>query len=99
MECSSSVTFHGLASDRGGVGGQGGEVTFHGAEGITRVEVSSLLHAEEVQPEIKLRSLVQNFRPHESKVVPLGPRDVVPPNRQIYELQVRKKLTLDNIQS
>jgi tripeptidyl-peptidase-2 len=41
----------------------------------------------QVLPEIKLKSLVQNYRPLESKIVPLGERDVVPVNRKIYELQ------------
>ena len=47
-----------------------------------------------VQPEIKLKSLVQNFRPHESRIAPLGARDVVPPARQIYELQLSYSFSL-----
>jgi tripeptidyl-peptidase-2 len=40
----------------------------------------------QVQPEIKLKNSVQNHRPTESKVIPLGSRDVIPPSRPIYEL-------------
>ena len=43
--------------------------------------------AFQVQPEIKLRSLVQNYRAAETKVVPLGERDVAPDSHRVYELQ------------
>ena len=59
----------------------------HAAEGVTRLEATSPLHAEEVQPEIKLRSLVQNYRAAETKVVPLGERDAAPDSHRVYELQ------------
>lgn len=32
--------------------------------------------------------IVVNFRPTDSKVVPLRNRDIIPPTRQIYELQL-----------
>ncbi len=38
-------------------------------------------------PEIKLKNLVQNYRPVETKTIPLGERDVLPVNRRVYELQ------------
>lgn len=82
VECSYSVTFHGIA-----LADPQREITLMGAEGVARLELASMLHAEEVQPEIKLKTLVQNFRPHEARIAALGSRDVIPPNRQIYELQ------------
>ena len=42
----------------------------------------------QLQPEMKLKNLVQNFRPTESKVSTLGERDIIPPNRSTYELQL-----------
>ena len=35
----------------------------------------------QVEPEIKLKTCVQNYRPSDAKVVPLGERDVIPVNR------------------
>lgn len=43
IECSYSITFHGLTADRGA-----SEITFHGAEGINRIELGSALNNEEV---------------------------------------------------
>ena len=43
INCSYSVTFHGLTVERGA-----GEITLHGADGITRMEIASMLHTEEV---------------------------------------------------
>ncbi len=42
--CSYSVTFHGLTLERGA-----SEVVFHGAEGISRIEIASMIHVEEVR--------------------------------------------------
>ena len=42
----------------------------------------------QVSAEIKLKNTVSNYRPSESKIAPLGPRDVIPPNRHVYELQL-----------
>ena len=37
---------------------------------------------------------MQNYRPTESNIKPLGSRDVIPPNRQIYELQLSYSFSL-----
>jgi len=39
-----------------------------------------------VAPVVTLTHQVQSFRPTESKILPLGCRDVIRPGRQIYEL-------------
>ncbi|TRY75766.1 hypothetical protein TCAL_12592 [Tigriopus californicus] len=76
-----SLQFHGIPL----IGGDT-KVWIHGAQGITRFDISSPIQREDVQPEIKLKSLVNNYRPIESSVYPLDSRDVVPPHRQVYEL-------------
>ena len=83
VECSYSVTFHGLTPE-----GRQQELCFHGADSILRLDVSTGLSSEEVAPEIKLKSCVQNYRPIEAKVVPLGERDIIPDCRNVYELQL-----------
>ena len=83
VECSYSVTFHGLTPE-----GRQQELCFHGADSVLRMDVSSGLASEEVAPEIKLKACVQNYRPIEAKVVPLGERDIIPDCRTIYELQL-----------
>ena len=45
------------------------QLCFHGADSILRMDVSSGLASEEVAPEIKLKSCVQNYRPTEAKVI------------------------------
>jgi len=89
VEASLSVDFHGVSCDGGA-----NEIVMHGAEGVARIEVSSVLRPEEILPEIKLKTMVQNFRPHESRLVPLGSRDIIPPGRQIYELQLAYNFSL-----
>ena len=51
------------------------QLCFHGADSILRMDVSSGLASEEVAPEIKLKSCVQNYRPTEAKVT-LSARDI-----------------------
>ena len=80
LDVSYNVTFYGLNPEAK-------EIVFHGADAIVRVDVTSDLHLEEAQPEAKLKHLVQNFRPVESKVIALGERDIIPPHRTIFELQ------------
>ena len=60
----------------------------HGADGISRIDLSSGLHSEEISPEGKLKQSVQNFRPNESKIIALGPRHTVPQEKAVYELQL-----------
>lgn len=81
INASYSITFQGILPDQK-------EVVFHGADSIARVNVTSGLHQEDVHPEAKLKCVVQNYRPSEAKVIALGERDVIPPHRNIYELQL-----------
>jgi tripeptidyl-peptidase-2 len=64
------------------------QVTMHGADGILHLEVKSNLRHEELSPIVQLKTQVQVLRPSEAKVCALGARDVIPPARQIYELQL-----------
>ncbi|XP_060515966.1 tripeptidyl-peptidase 2 [Cylas formicarius] len=60
-------------------------VNMHSADGIYMVEVKTL-QGEEISPTITLKNSVQILKPSEAKIAPLTSRDVIPPNRQIYEL-------------
>ena len=52
------------------------QLCFHGADSILRMDISSGLASEEVAPEIKLKSCVQNYRPTEAKVI-ISARDIL----------------------
>ncbi|CAL7943225.1 unnamed protein product [Xylocopa violacea] len=65
-----------------------GNLTMQSGDGINRVEVRSTLRYEEFAPNICLKSSVQILRPTEAKIAPLRERDIIPPSRQIYELQL-----------
>jgi len=56
--------------------------------------LSSPVSHEEIQPEIKLKSSVQVLRPQETHVVTLGCRDILPPARHTYELQLQYAITV-----
>lgn len=81
VKVSYSVTFFGLVPSAK-------ELIFHGADGITRLDLKSQLHSEEVQPEAKLKYSVQNYRPTEAKVVALSERHLIPNDRPVFELQL-----------
>ena len=88
VEASYSVTFHGIHTDKK-------ELVLHGAHSYTRINLSgALAGSEEVSPDISLKTCVQNYRPSEAKVVPLGSRDVIPPSRTLYELQLTYNFTV-----
>ncbi|KAG7205321.1 hypothetical protein KM043_007323 [Ampulex compressa] len=76
-----SIEFHGIHMISG-------NLTMQSGDGINRVELRSSLRNEEVVPIICLKSIVQILRPIESKITPLRARDIIPPSRQIYELQL-----------
>jgi len=88
VEASYSVTFHGIHTDKK-------ELVLHGAHSYTRINLSgALAGSEEVSPDISLKTCVQNYRPSEAEVVPLGSRDVIPPSRTLYELQLTYSFTV-----
>ncbi|CRK95491.1 CLUMA_CG008960, isoform A [Clunio marinus] len=70
------VKFHGFKSNNAHV--------MHAANGIHRIDVTSLL-AEECQPSISLKHSVVVLKPVESKISALTKRDVIPNQRQIFQ--------------
>ena len=76
-----SIEFHGIHL-------VDGNLTMQSGDGIHRLELRSSLRTEEVVPSITLKTAVQVLRPIETKISPLGSRDIIPPARQIYELQL-----------
>ncbi|XP_044257538.1 tripeptidyl-peptidase 2 isoform X2 [Tribolium madens] len=81
-----SISFYGIKPNQQ-------SITMHAADGIHSVEVTSL-QGEEILPSITLKNSVQILKPAEGKVSPLTARDVIPPNRQIYELLLVYNFTL-----
>ncbi|XP_015431328.1 PREDICTED: tripeptidyl-peptidase 2 [Dufourea novaeangliae] len=76
-----SIEFHGIHMING-------NLTMQSGDGINRLELRSSLRNEEVVPSISLKSSVQILKPNDSRIVPLRERDIIPPSRQIYELQL-----------
>ncbi|XP_070157555.1 tripeptidyl-peptidase 2-like isoform X1 [Polyergus mexicanus] len=76
-----SIEFHGIHMING-------NLTMLSGDGINRLELRSSLRNEEVVPNISLKTSVQILKPNESKIAPLRARDIIPPSRQIYELQI-----------
>ena len=89
-----AVEFHGLTLvEAVGLPPRGG-VTLHGSHGIARLDIASHLQKEEVNPDLKLKAIVHNFRPVESKIYPLGSRDRYPvtPPRANNQSQVKVRI-------
>lgn len=70
------VKFHGFKSNNANV--------MHSANGIHRIDVTSLLH-EECQPSISLKHSVMVLKPSDTKITALTKRDVIPNQRQIFQ--------------
>lgn len=70
------VKFHGFKSNNAHV--------MHSANGIHRIDVTSLL-PEECMPSISLKYSVVVLKPTESKITALTKRDVIPNERQIFQ--------------
>ncbi|VEN44644.1 unnamed protein product [Callosobruchus maculatus] len=68
-------------------------ITMHAADGIHTVEVKTL-QGEDISPSVNLKTSVQILKPAEHKIAPLTSRDIIPPNRQIYELVLVYNFTL-----
>ncbi|XP_076246823.1 tripeptidyl-peptidase 2-like isoform X2 [Calliopsis andreniformis] len=75
------IEFHGIHMING-------NLTMQSGDGINRLELRSSLRNEEVIPSISLKSSVQILKPNDAKIAPLRERDIIPPSRQIYELQL-----------
>ncbi|KAH0553976.1 tripeptidyl-peptidase 2 isoform X2 [Cotesia glomerata] len=76
-----SIEFHGIHI-------VDSNLTMQSGDGIHRMELRSSLRNEDIVPNVTLKSIVQVLRPTDYKISPLGARDVIPPARQIYELQL-----------
>ncbi|KAJ8030831.1 Tripeptidyl-peptidase 2 [Holothuria leucospilota] len=74
-----SMMFHGLQPNQT-------NIQLHAALGVNRIDVRSAIGIEELSPSISIKNCVQPLRPSEHKIRPLGSRDVLPNNRQVYEL-------------
>uniref|UniRef100_A0A336M1F3 Tripeptidyl-peptidase 2 n=1 Tax=Culicoides sonorensis TaxID=179676 RepID=A0A336M1F3_CULSO len=70
------IKFHGVNAKNGHV--------MHSASGIHRINLTSLL-TEEVLPSITLKTAVMVLKPTECKITSLTGRDMIPPERQIYQ--------------
>lgn len=73
------IEFRGLKTDFGSC------LTFHGAEGMQSVTLTSL-RREDVCPNVTFKYSEPVLRPSESRISPLSSRDLLPPARQIYQL-------------
>ena len=89
VKASYCITFHGVVPSN-----CGREIFLHGAHAISRLDLKSQLHAEDVQPEAKLKYSVSNYRPSESKIIALDSRHVIPRDRVIFELQLLYNVTV-----
>jgi len=92
LEAEYNVTFFGVGPSTGR-----SDLVLHGGEGVARLEMESRLHVEEIQPEVKLKSVVQVVRPSEAKIVSLlgvGTRDQLPVGRNMFELQLQYNFSL-----
>jgi len=74
-----NLSFHGLEPSSK-------EIFLNGCEGLKRVDVTCALSPEDVLPVATLTHYVLPLSPKESKLRPLGTRDLIPGGRQIYEL-------------
>ncbi|XP_075538908.1 tripeptidyl-peptidase II [Dermacentor variabilis] len=87
VEVDCTLTFYGLQPNPS-------RVAMRSSEGVYRFDVTSQLRAEEMSPVACLKQHVIVLRPTESKVLPLGARDVFPDGRVIYEIQLTYNFSL-----
>jgi len=78
---SSSLTFRSVYLDRP-------EVNVSAGDSVQRLTIQNAFATEDVQPAAVLKHQVSLLRPTDSKIVSLrGPRDSIPPERIIYQLE------------
>ncbi|CAG9800674.1 unnamed protein product [Chironomus riparius] len=83
------VKFHGFKSNNAHI--------MHSANGIHRIDVTSLL-TEECQPAISLKHSVMVLKPTDTKISTLTKRDVIPNQRQIFQNVLTYNLHLSKAQ-
>ncbi|UYV81022.1 TPP2 [Cordylochernes scorpioides] len=93
-EVNVSVVFHGLMPHQNCITMMLTQYHQHAAEGIQRVDLSCKLNYEETAPSVSLKYHVMVLKPVESKIQPLGKRDIVPTGHQIYELVLTYNFSL-----
>uniref|UniRef100_A0A0A9YF50 Tripeptidyl-peptidase 2 n=2 Tax=Lygus hesperus TaxID=30085 RepID=A0A0A9YF50_LYGHE len=83
-----SISFHGCSPE-------GNDFTMHHAQGIASFEIIGGHQMEEIAPQISLKHNVIVLKPTESRISPCGsPRDVIPDERHIYQLNLTYSLHL-----
>lgn len=78
VNLSFSITFNGIKTPAD-------PITMHGGEGIHRLQLRTLRN-DEIAPVVTLKNSVQGLRPVEHEITALSERDVIIPERQIYQL-------------
>lgn len=68
-----------------GVKPNNSSIVMHGADGVTMLQLRTMRN-EEILPVVTLKNSVHPLRPVESKINVLTNRDIILPERQIYEL-------------
>jgi len=82
-----TLSFYGLQPNKN-------EVTLLRSKLFTEVTVSSELGFEQINPSVNMTHHVTSVNPKEHKIGPLGERDVLPDNEQIYGLELTYLYTL-----
>ncbi|WBW72871.1 tripeptidyl-peptidase II Tpp2 [Schizosaccharomyces osmophilus] len=83
------VNFHGIQILNGS------EITLHGNKGLERLDCISV-RREKFKPEISLDKFTESYKPTESVIQPLGERDILPDNQQLFELINTYPLTVED---
>lgn len=81
IEVNYSLELHGCRPDNN-------SITMHHADGIHSLELSSGIQMEEISPNIQIKNSVSILRPSDAKIVAMTSRDVFPPSRHVYQLQL-----------
>jgi tripeptidyl-peptidase-2 len=89
-ECTArlSLNFHGITPSAS-------RLTIHGGESFTQVTLSSQLRDETVAPKLKVDTWQQKVRPDPALTTlrPMGERDLLPKNRQVFQLVLTYTIT------
>ncbi|EPY53178.1 tripeptidyl-peptidase II Tpp2 [Schizosaccharomyces cryophilus OY26] len=82
------INFHGIKVLNGS------EITLHGNKGLERLDCISV-RREKLKPEISFDKFTESYKSTESVIQPLGERDVLPDNQQLFELVNSYSLTVE----